>query len=400
MRSLLILVPLSAQLAIGQESLGTHPNLLNGDMASLESGEQRKDIACTVTPEKTRLGFDLKFHAGYDLDIPLNELTGQGNTLSILFRVLPKDGGEAVYLNQQFRVPPLQEGSGHATLPGAFEVGAGSYHVDWMMHDFGGRVCSTSWDFEAALSGDSKQVTVAITPGSIVSEQDEDFQPDPPVVRSTSGPPLNVKVLMNFAPARPDAVALGPSDRAALISILRNISRSPQISKFSLVAFNIDEQRVLDRQDGANHIDFPELGRAVKEKLALGTVDLNQLQKKHPDTRFLADLVKRETAGGGVDGLIFVGPKAMLDQNVPDDDLKQIGDLDYPVFYMNYSPDPAAIPWKDSIGKLVKFLKGREYTISGPKDLWNAVTEAVSRISKLKQARISQSSTGDNLSQR
>ncbi|HTS77383.1 MAG TPA: hypothetical protein VMG40_14315 [Bryobacteraceae bacterium] len=397
MRSFLIVLPVAMHLATAQTSLGSHPNLMNGDMAVLEGGEQRRDIACTVTPEKPLLGFDLKFHAGYDLDIPMRDLVGPGNTLSILFRVTAKNStGEPVYLNQKFQVPAITDDQGHVTLEGAFDVGQGPYHVDWLMHDFAGRFCSSYWDIDAELAANSKQVEVALGPGKVQPSVDEQFQPEPPVIRSQEGPQLSVKVLMNFAPGRPDAPELDPSDRVALISILRNISRSPQIGKFSLVAFNVDEQKILYRQDAADQIDFPELGRAVKQNLALGTVNLTQLQQKHPDTEFLEQLVKKETAGANVDGLIFVGPKTMLNRDVPDEDLKQIGDLDYPVFYMNYTPDPQAIPWKDSVSRMVKSFKGREYTISCPKDLWNAVTEVVSRIAKFKQARISAAATGLN----
>lgn len=397
MRSFLIVLPVAMHLATAQTSLGSHPNLMNGDMAVLEGGEQRRDIACTVTPEKPLLGFDLKFHAGYDLDIPMRDLVGPGNTLSILFRVTAKNStGEPVYLNQKFQVPAITDDQGHVTLEGAFDVGQGPYHVDWLIHDFVGRFCSSYWDIDAELAANSKQVAVAMRPGAVQQSVDEQFQPEPPVIRSQEGPQLSVKVLMNFAPGRPDAPELDPSDRVALISILRNISRSPQIGKFSLVAFNVDEQKILYRQDAADQIDFPELGRAVKQNLALGTVNLTQLQQKHPDTEFLEQLVKKETAGANVDGLIFVGPKTMLNRDVPDEDLKQIGDLDYPVFYMNYTPDPQAIPWKDSVSRMVKSFKGREYTISCPKDLWNAVTEVVSRIAKFKQARISAAATGLN----
>jgi len=391
MRSIVFLIPAAAQFLAAQESLGPSPILLNGDMAALEAGEQRKDLACTVTPEKPLLGFDLKFHTGYTLEIPFRELEGPGNTLSILFRVIPK-AGQPLYLNQHIHVPEIHDTRGSVALQGAFDVGEGSYHVDWMVHEFGGRVCSSTWDFEAALSYKDKQMGLEIPPNTARASVDEQFQAEPPVARAPERP-LNVKVLMNFAPERPESPALDPADRVALVSILRNISRNPQIGRFSLVAFNIGEQQILYRQGSSDHIDFPELGRAVK-KLALGTVDRNQLEKKHPDTEFLSDLVKTEAAGANVDGLIFVGPKAMLDANVPDQDLKQLGDLEYPVFYMNYSPDPAAIPWKDSIGKLVKFFKGREYTITAPKDLWNAVTEMVSRISKFKQSRVSSAMTG------
>jgi hypothetical protein len=54
---------------------------------------------------------------------------------------------------------------------------------------------------------------------------------------------------------------------------------------------------------------------------------------------------------------------------------------------MNYSMDPQMIPWKDSISHVVRFFKGREYAISGPRDLRNTVTEVVSRISKTRQTR-------------
>ena len=64
--------------------------------------------------------------------------------------------------------------------------------------------------------------------------------------------------------------------------------------------------------------------------------------------------------------LIFAGPKVMLDENVPPDTLKEAGDVDFPVFYMNYNLNPQAVPWKDAISHTVKFFRGTEYTISRP----------------------------------
>ncbi len=66
-------------------------NIFNTDLAVLEAGETRKDLACTVTPTKPALGFDLRFHAGYEVTIPLKDLAGGENLLNILFRVQPKD---------------------------------------------------------------------------------------------------------------------------------------------------------------------------------------------------------------------------------------------------------------------------------------------------------------------
>jgi len=85
--------------------------------------------------------------------------------------------------------------------------------------------------------------------------------------------------------------------------------------------------------------------------------------------------------------LIFAGPKALLEENVPPEALKEVGEVEYPVFYMNYNLNPSAMPWRDAIGRAVRFFRGREFTISRPRDLWAALNEIVSRVVRLKSVR-------------
>ena len=215
-------------------------------------------------------------------------------------------------------------------------------------------------------------------------------------MRQQDEPPLNVKVLINFAPQNSHSATLQPLDTSALVSILRSIARDPRIGKFTVIAFNLQEQKVVYRSENAERIDFPALGESLAA-LNLGTVDLKRLSQKHGDTEFLTDLIRREisSATDSTDAVVFAGPKAMLEENVPQDSLKEIGNLKYPVFYMNYNLYPQAVPWNDSIGKAVKFLKGYEYTISKPRDLWFAVSEMVTRIVKLKHVRRSGTSQSE-----
>src|SRR6204780_2529256 len=57
--------------------------LFGSDAAILEAQDTRKDLPCTVTPvSKPMLGFDMKFHAGYDVQVPLKELAGEKNQLT------------------------------------------------------------------------------------------------------------------------------------------------------------------------------------------------------------------------------------------------------------------------------------------------------------------------------
>jgi len=359
------------------------------DRAILEVQDPRQDLPCSVNPVKPALGFDLRFHAGYEVGIPLKNLAGAENQLTMIFRVTPEaPKGEPAYFVQRVHVPPLEpEASGTAYLEGAFDLGEGRYHVDWLMRDRSEHLCSSYWDAEAALPPKDKQLTLPIRPGAVRATEEEAFKEEPPVQRTPDEAPLKVKVLVNFAPLNAYGATLQPLDTSALVSILRTIVREPRIGRFSVVAFNLEEQRILYRQRDAERIDFPALGEAL-HSLNLGIVDLGRLSRKNGETEFLANLIQRELGGADhPDALIFAGPKAPSDESVPTESLKEVGEVQYPVFYMNYNLHPESTPWKDAIGRAVKFFKGYEYSISRPRDLWAAVGEMVSKAAKLKNVR-------------
>jgi hypothetical protein len=380
-----------AQTLVGTPGSAVH--IVGSDLAVLESQEVRKEINCTVTPQKPILGFDLRFHAGFTAAIPLKDLAGSENTLHILFRVTPADQSrEPTYFVQHYSVPKIDEGAGgDAYLEGVIDLGEGKFHVDWMMRDRSESVCTFFWDMNAELPSKDREIPMETPAGVVEAAHFELFTPEPPVARVMQAP-LKVKVLVNFAPQNPYAATMRPIDSIALISILRRIVRQPEFGKFSLVAFNIQEQRVLYRQDSEEQIDFPALGDALKS-IKPGVVDMRRLQNKHGDTEFLTDLIQKEMSGDDhPDALIFAGPKVMLDQSVPEETLKPLS-VDYPVFYLNYAVNPQAIPWRDSIGRAIRLFRGTEYTISRPRDLWYSFSDMVSRIVKLRQGRYSPEST-------
>jgi hypothetical protein len=368
---------------------GKAPRLFGTDMSVLEAGEARQDLPCKVEDVKPVLGFDLKFHAGFDVSFPMRELAGNENLLTIVFRVTPEnDPHGSRYFIQRLKVPEIEEDAkGDAVLHGGFDLGEGKYKVDWLMRDRAERVCSSSWKLEAELPVKDKEISMNLTPTVVSPTEMEQFREEPPVAREGDGGLLNVKVMVNFAPQRSHSATLQPVDTSALVSILRTISRDPRIGKFSLVAFNMQDQKVIHRQELCERIDFPKIGESLGD-LKLGTVDLKKLQVKNSETEFLSELLQKEVGGEQhFDALIFAGPKVLLDQNVPQEALKMVGAVDYPVFYLNYNLYPQQIPWRDSIGHAVKFFHGMEYTISRPRDLWFAVSEMVGKIGKARHAK-------------
>jgi hypothetical protein len=380
---------LTAQELMPASGPGGAVRLFTSDAAILEAQEVRKDLPCTVTPNKPSLGFDLKFHSGYEVSVPLKDLAGSENQLTMVFRVVPENKpDEAVYFSQHIPVPAIQDdAAGPAYLQGTFQVGEGKYHVDWLMRDRAERICSSNWEIEANLPSRDRQMALDIAAHAIQAADGEIFKQEPPVERGQHDTPLNVKVVVNFAPQDAASATLQPLDTNALVSILRNIARDPRITRFSIVAFNMQEQRVIYRQDAASQIDFPAMGKALKS-LNLGTVDLKRLSQKHGDSEFLANLITTELKDSQPpDAVIFAGPKVMLEDGLPPETIKQLSDVKTPVFYMNYNLNPQVNPWRDAIGNAVKALKGSEFTISRPRDLFFSWTEIVGRIVKLKFGR-------------
>jgi hypothetical protein len=402
-RILILLLPTLTALAFGSRLLGqlvvrpSEPGvavtMLPSDLAILESPDARQDLPCTVTPKKAAdLGFDLRFHETYDVTIPLKELEGTEDLLTIVFRVFKEgDANHPQYFTQHYAVPAIEEGArGEALLQGEFDLGEGKFHVDWMMRDRAERICSMAWGAEATLPTKDREMSLFLKPGQIDQSQFQRFVDDPVIHRFPSNPePLTVKLLVNFAPQDKDAAVLKPIDTEALLSILKAIDHDSRIAHLSLVAFSLPEQRVIFRQEQASHIDFEGLGKALQD-VKPGVVGLNRLSQKHGETDFLSFLLEKEVGNASKpDAVIFAGPKAMLNADVPQEDLRRIGDIECPLFYMNYNLYPVAIPWKDSISHAVKYFKGTEYTISKPRDLWFATSEMVNRIAKSKHLKTS-----------
>jgi hypothetical protein len=372
--------PAPAQTLLGQPGEPVH--VIGDDLAVLETPEPRKELPCEATPIKPSLGFDLRFYAGYDVSIALKELSGT-HILAILFRVTPLgNGGKPAYFIQQFSVPPIAEDAGgNAALQGVMSLGEGDYQVDWLMRDGVGRVCSTNWKVQVALSSRDKDVKLEMRAGAIEAVSSGQFTAEPAVQKSFQPRPIKLKILANFTPEDAGAAAFRLEDTAAFVGILRRLVREQEFGQFSLVAFNLQEQRVFYRQSDSDNIDFPALGQAL-QTVRLGTVDAQALLNKGGDSDFLADLIEKEMhSEDSFDALVLAGPKVMLKNSVADK-LKPLGNVNYPVFYINYVPDAQATPWRDSISRVVRMFKGTEFTIARPHDLWVSLTEMVSRITK------------------
>lgn len=375
-----------AQSLIPGLEIGGTGRLMPYDSAVLDLRETRSDLPCTITSRKPELGLDFMFHTGYSVSIPVRELAGSGNLLTVVFRVYPeKHFNKATYFVQKMPVPAIgQDAQGRVALEGSFLVGKGGYLVDWLVRDSDERVCAGFWMLEPKVGSKDGAVAGAVPHDTVLPADANPFAQPSPVATEQRGGPLNVKIIVNFAPQNIERATPSSADVEGLAAILRTIGREPRVSKYTIVACSVAAQQVFYRQQDAPHLNLSALGQAFNA-LALGKVDVKQLAVKNGEIEFLTNLILNEVKNDRFDGLIFVGPKYPLDANVSPGVIAQLKENDLPVFYLTYESDPLLFPWRDAIGHVVKQLRGFQYSISRPCDLLNAWSDVLSRIIKRKE---------------
>jgi hypothetical protein len=353
------------------------------DLAVLESGEFRDDLPCKVTPEKPALRFDLRFHADYTASIPVKNLAPGGEQLLIRLRITPIAGqAEEVLMTDRLSVPAIPEDAkGWGSFPGGFALGPGRYRVDWLMRDEQGRYCSSHWQAEARLAAGERDLPIGLPPNAVAALTEEPRSGHATRV-SRGGDALHVKILLNVAPADTGRTVLDRGELEVLGSLLQNVGREPRFHSFTLVAFNIHTQKIIQRQENVSRIDTRSLGSAI-EKSDGGTIDYRSLLDPRSESKFIARVLAGEL-GAGVprpDVVLIAGPKASLEGKVPLEQLKEIGEAVFPIFYFSYVADPVQNPFRDPIGAALKAYKtSSEYKIIQPRDMGVAISHLLSRV--------------------
>lgn len=377
----LAVMPAYNQNVMQGEAPGEPVRLLPMDSFVLDAEQDRRELPCTVRQTAPQLGFDLRFHGGFRAIVPFRQITNAAR-LTVIFRVTPESHPEApIYFIQRWTVPPLQEDApGEAEVHGSFILGPGKYHVDWLMRDREERFCSGRWQVSASTNGKDRETQVPIAWGAVMPEAAEPFANEV-VAKHETQHALKVLVLLHVTPGTSETTDMRTEDKAALISIVRNIAREPRIAAYSMVAFNLERNEILYRGRSSPQVDFEALGNAMN-RLKFGTIDVRSLREKGMGAQLLGSIVDEETKKNHPDAVIFVGQRTADDRFGTHAPSISPESPACPVFYLNYDANPYPISSRDPIGRIVKLWKGSVYTISKPRDLltaWDDVMERASR---------------------
>ena len=207
---------LSAQVLMPASGPGGAVRLFTSDAAILEAREIRKDLPCTVTPVKPVLGFDLKFHAGYDVSVPLKELAGSDNLLTMVFRVTPEQKpDEAIYFSQRWNVPMIDADAGGNASP-VRQLRRGRRQVPRRLADArprrAGLLLQLGHRRRAALEGQADRARYRRQRRCSRPRPNHSSRNPPSRRAKRATDALNVKVMVNFAPQDSLSATLQPID--------------------------------------------------------------------------------------------------------------------------------------------------------------------------------------------
>lgn len=373
-------------IAFSQVPLGSDASDKVGRM--LDSLPAHETLKCTIHDWKPFLDFTFRFDAGYFVRCPYEEFGGEEFRLATYTRVTPQGGSPMVFAELMAvpAVPPdvaaktnLKRLHAELDMSGGFSIGEGEYQVEVLVTDNRNRFCRRRWNIKAARSHSQAEVAVALEANTV-----SHIWPDPWDGKlADKGQGYRVTILLDAMPMNPRESRLRVWDRAFLMQSLRSMLQHLPCESVRLVAFNLDQQRELYRQEHFDSEAFRELAKILRTT-ELGTVSYKALQRGPEGVSFLSDLVRKESAGSQrSDIVIFLGPTTRFGQKVPASLAPPSQGQHF--FYFEYFPFPGA-NFPDSIQHLISVLQGTTYQMHSPTDFSKAMQKMLGQLEREREA--------------
>jgi hypothetical protein len=343
-----------------------------------DQSSQTNLLNCSIEHEKPLLDFTFHFDAGFRISCPFREFGGRKTRMTILVRVTP-EGGTPVVLGtiavfRGLSANPSLVYPGKAkvyyVVSGGFSVGEGRYRVEVLLADPRHRTCSRAWRIHVPHHR-QKAVPVVLAAHQVSSLT------IPPWRGPQANGRLRLAVLLSAGSYNPRAPRLGAAYQMMLLQILSSLLQQAPCTSVRLVAFNLDQEQVIYRDDVFEPSGFAKLRQAFSG-LNLGIVSVQTLEKRNEWAQMLATLANQQlTAQPPPDAVIILGRSFRWVKKVPGDMLMFRYEGMPGFFYFENEPQNL---FPDSLGSLTKALGGKIYRISTPHDLGTAIQKMLAQL--------------------
>jgi hypothetical protein len=311
--------------------------------AAIDGDVEGRKLDCQIERVKPFLDFAFRFEAGFVVRCPVHLFGGKAAHMVVYARVAPVEG-ETVILGQEYTMPEIPASMRALTnirklnnnfeLSGGFALGEGDYAIDLLVADSMERFMQIRWKVKTVRARGEEQVPLTMAAHSVGPLASRPW--DGKLAEKGQG--VRVTLLLDAAPRDPNSTRLRVWDRMFLMDSVASVLRQVPCESVRLVAFNLEQQREIFRDERFDRVGFRRLGRALRD-LELGTVEYAVLKRPRGWAELLANLTNQEVrAELPSDVVIFLGPVTRLMQKIPVGELEPVKNNRPRFFDFEYFP--------------------------------------------------------------
>jgi hypothetical protein len=343
-------------------------------------------LKCKAQTRSATLDFAFRFDAYFLLSCSMSQFQ-PGARLSVYLRVRP-DSGAPVIMGKVYQVPSItpevatrlpKSGLKKMTLQmsGAFALGEGRYRAEVLVTDSLERTFKNNWSLEVAPKGREREVPLIIPPHTVVPTMYVPWKENP----STKVAGLRLTILLHAVPMDPNSAKLYAWDRVFLMETLVSLLRQTPYHSIRFVAFNLDQQKEIYRNEHFEAKSLPSL-EEVLQASEMATVSYRALQGKGW-SELLVRLTQEElNKKDPSDAVIFLGPTSHIQERMPKEITRTL-EGGQPFFYFEYYPwFRRGGEFPDAIHFLTKDLHGTVFPIHTAPELADSIQKMLAQLKR------------------
>jgi hypothetical protein len=353
------------------------PELFPELVSRLSNPKHGEDtVPCDLLTYSPHLSFDFRFQGGYSLYIPLRRYSGAQDSIRVVTRVTPQTpSGSPVFLTQTLDLPDVpRKNHAEIQLAGGYFVGEGKYAFDLLMLDSEDRVCRKHWQVEAKRNGANREIPLQIAPGAVAPFTFAAWKAMFDQDRKSAPHPQRLTILFHIAPLFRRNMNLRNYDQEMLLGSLASLLDQIPSTEVKLVAFNLDQQKELFRQENFDGSGWDQLLEAM-DRLQLGTISYGALAHRAGHVDLLNKLVDEELAGPSRSrAVIFLGPTARQNDKFAQPPHRAESATQPLFFYFEYKPYWfRGGDFPDVVYHMTRSLDGQVFRIHSPNEFASAI---------------------------
>ena len=351
-------------------------------MRALDDAPAKNSLGCKIQiPKKPHLDFVFRYITIFSIGCDFG-VVQPGMKFIGFIRVTPENG-QPVLLTEEFNLSqifndgkplPSTLNKLRISTSGGFATGPGRYSVEVVLTDQRGHTSRKHRELNTGKGKHSTDGPPVLPPDAVA-----------PLVEARWNGKLAPDGLRLTVLLRAEGAGLGTEGRVYLLESLAELLTELPCQSVKLIAFDLDRQEEVFRQDHFDSGGFVRLNESMEQKEFV-TIPYAALTVGAWQT-FLLGLAQHEVASAEQpDAVVFLGPSRSHGwDKLPMYAVRGLEVSNTEFFYLQYDPPNGGPP--DPLERLTKGLRGSVFNVRSPETLEQAIRKMLAQINSTRKQR-------------